>query len=95
MAVSPHARTHNQIVAHFAQLPNKVAWAIGRAWAANRNIRQLTDHRDPGKPSYFKGDEAEFAVGSKQTENYILSANSLGIEVPIRPSTWPKWTRAS
>lgn len=81
LAANQRAQMSDQILVQLAQLPNDVATAIGNATRANKTTRQLTDPRGLGKPPHFKGDEAEFAMWSRKTENYILSVYSEAVDV--------------
>ena len=71
-AAEQRAQTSDAVIARLASLPNDVAVAIATATEqSKRGGRQLTDPKGLGKPPHFKGDEAEFAVWSKKTENYV------------------------
>ena len=67
------AAMSDQVVHRLTALPGEVAAAITAASKANRATRQLTDPRGLGKPPNFAGDENQFAMWCRKTENYVLS----------------------
>ena len=75
------AAVSDQVVQRLTLLPGEVAAAITAATRAVRPARQLVDPKGLGKPPFFTGNESEFAVWCRKTENYVLSVYPEAVEL--------------
>jgi hypothetical protein len=75
------AAVSDQVVQRLTLLPGEVAAAIAAATRAARPGRQLVDPKGLGKPPFFTGNESEFAVWCRKTENSVLSVYPEAVEL--------------